>query len=390
MKRFKNFYIIIILFAIVLICCKKAYNPEVTTINGNYLVVEGLINTGADSTFIKLSRTVIIADKNTAKIETGATVTVESSTNQIYPLLEKLKTGVYGAAPLNLDNTKKYRLRIKTTKGATYLSDFVEAKMSPPIDSIGWTAEANGLQLYANTHDAANNTHYYRWEFAETWEFHSKFASSFMTDGKQVVPRNFITDNIHDCWGNSNSSSIVLGSSIKLTQDVIYRAPLTFVASESEKIGNKYSLLVRQYALTKEAFEFWQLLKKNTENLGSIFDAQPSQLTGNIHNIADQTEPVLGYIGAGTVTQKRIFVPRDQLPNWVTKYPYQCEEPDTVYFVNPITKQRDEDLLFQTRAKIPIDAVYTATGTLVGHTGSSYECSDCTIRGTNKRPAFWQ
>lgn len=390
MKRFKNFYVIIILFAIILICCKKAYNPEVTTINGNYLVVEGLINTGADSTFIKLSRSVILADKNTSKVETGAVVTVESSTNESYPLVEKLKTGVYGAPPLNLDNSKKYRVRIKTAKGVVYLSDFVEAKVSPKIDSISWSTDNGGLQLYANTHDAANNTHYYRWEYAETWEFTSKFASGFKADGKQIVPRNILTENIHDCWGNSNSSTIVLGSSIKLTQDVIYKAPLTFVTSESEKISHKYSLLVRQYALTKEAFEFWQLLKKNTENLGSIFDAQPSQLTGNIHNIANATEPVLGYIGAGTVEQKRILVPRDQLPNWVTKYPYSCEEPDTVYTINPVTKQRDEDLLFQTKAKIPISEVLSPTGAVLGHTGSSSECTDCTIRGTNKRPAFWQ
>ncbi|WP_316738073.1 DUF4249 domain-containing protein [Pedobacter aquatilis] len=379
MKIFKKLYIVFIL--LVLLCCKKAFNPNVTATNYNYLVVEGIINTGADSTFIRLSRTVLLDSKTTLKVESGATVTVESDASQVYRLVEK-PLGTYAAAPLNLDNTRKYRVRI-VTKGSTYLSDFVESKVSPQIDSLNYKVAETGLQIYANTHDASNKTRYYRWEYNETWQFNAKYFSAFKADGKGIVSRDMNTENIFSCWGNSISSSIVLGSSLKLVNDVIFQNPVTLVPSDSEKIGIKYSILVKQYALTKDAFEFWELLKKNTENLGSIFDAQPSQLTGNIRNISNAAEPVIGYISAGTVTQKRIYVTKDRLPNWRLTYPFSCSEPDTVF-------TKDGDMLFQSKVLIPLDQVANDSGVIIGHTGAGSGCSDCTIRGTNKKPAFWQ
>src|ERR1700739_4681324 len=89
--------------------CKKAYVPPVISSNNSYLVVEGLINTGADSTFIKLTRTVKLSDANTPKPELGAIVMVEGDNNSAYPLQEA-GNGVYSTASLNLPSSAKYRL----------------------------------------------------------------------------------------------------------------------------------------------------------------------------------------------------------------------------------------------------------------------------------------
>ena len=75
------------------------------------------------------------------------TVTVESDQNSIYPLTEKTP-GKYSAANLNLDITHQYRLRIKTPDNQQYLSDLVPVKITPPIDSIGFTIGNNGINIY--------------------------------------------------------------------------------------------------------------------------------------------------------------------------------------------------------------------------------------------------
>jgi hypothetical protein len=62
---------------------------------------------------------------------------------------------------------------------------------------------------------------------------------------------------------------------------------------------------LRQYALTKEGFEYYERLKKNTEQIGSIFDPQPSALSGNIHCITTPAELVLGFISASTISHKQ-------------------------------------------------------------------------------------
>jgi hypothetical protein len=385
MSKLRIIYLLTLTLAV--LSCRKPYQPPVTTVNNNILVVEGLINL-TDSTFIRLSRTVRLTDGVGSKAETGAILTIESDGNLVYPL-EEQREGTYVAPSLNLSTTLKYRLRIKTRAGSTYLSDFVEAKVTPPIDSVGFEVRDRGLQIYTNAHDDQKKTIYYRWDYFETWQFRSLYKSDFISDGKEVMPRNYETDDIYTCWAESKSSTIVLGSSAKLEKDVIHQNPLTLIPSDSEKISIKYSTLVKQYALTKEAFVFWENMKKNTESLGSIFDAQPSQLTGNIHNVDQAEEPVIGYISAGTVTERRVFVGKEQLPSWRTRYPYECGPPDSVYISAPITGRNEEDLFFDTFKLIPLTSFYKG-GRLAGHLGATRECADCTIRGTNKRPAFWQ
>ncbi|WP_316766376.1 DUF4249 domain-containing protein [Pedobacter frigiditerrae] len=377
--KWKTYLPIFALF-LLLSSCKENFNPVVASVNTNILVVEGIINTGADSTIINLSRTVLVSQKTTAKPETGATVTVESESNQVYPLPElSTKKGTYGSLPLNLDPNKKYRLRIRTTNGTVYLSDFVETKISPVIDVLGYDADVTkGLQIYVNTKDQADKTRYYRWEYEETWIFYAAYQSVLIWDGKNVVFRD-PANSIYQCWGNTKSSTIVLGSSVKLDKDVIFKQPIVLNPSTSEKFTERYSILVKQYALTKEAYDFWQNLKKNTESLGSIFDAQPSQLTGNIHNQTNPLEPVIGFISAGTIQKQRIYITKGELPGFNKPLNADCN----AAVVEPLTPF-DFPLYFQSGFTIPIS--FSGTGVLA----SGKECVDCTLRGTNKKPAFWQ
>jgi len=367
--------------------CEKLYNPPAIASPGSYLVVEGVINIGADSTNIKLSRTVKLSSTTTVNPEKGAVVMVVSDQNNNFPLVET-SAGNYTSPGLNLNNARKYRLSIKTTNGQQYLSDLVVASVTPPIDSIGFIVQSNGIQLYVNTHDPDNNTHYYRWAYAETWQFHSEYPSAWITNGKAIVPRT-PDQLVYSCFANDASSDIVLGSSAKLAQDVIYQNPLTSVASTSEKLETKYSILVHQYALTSDAYNFWTNLKKNTEQLGSIFDAEPSTINGNIHNTNNTAEPVLGYISACVVQSKRIFISNTQLPSvWLPVYPYQCGEGPYYYAIPPLV---GDNLIALNSTTIPTSAIIApGSPNITGFLGADIECVDCTIRGTKTPPGFWK
>jgi len=400
----RKYLILVIVVCVLFIKCTKPYNPKVITSAGNYLVVEGSINTGAgDSTVILLSRTVALNSLSTTNPELGATVTIQDNQNQSYPLTT-VGNGIYTSAALNLDNTRQYRLSITTKDDKTFLSDYVAAVSTPPVDSIGFTIvndkeQGAGLQIYVNTHDPNNNTHYYRWDYNQTWIFTAKYYSSYISNGTAVVPRT-TAQLVYQCWGNSLSTNIELGSSAKLTQDVIYQAPLVFIPSTSEEIENRYSILVKQYALSADAYNYFSILKQNTEELGSIFDAQPSQLTGNIHCTTDATLPVIGYISAGTIQQKRIYINNSQLPStWKATYPYDCQT-DTALFaytvyetgnVQPVINQVNEYL-------IPIPSPFTIISEIIpsigdtplGYSYTDPDCGDCSIRGTTTKPGFWQ
>jgi Domain of unknown function (DUF4249) len=395
MKRTKNIALITVATLIFMSACKQAYQPSIAAANSNYMVVEGVINTGPDSTIIKLSRTVNLSGKTSSNPELNAQVTVENDQNASYPLQE-IGNGKYGSPPLNLDNTRKYRLRIITSNAKEYVSDLESSKINPPIDSIGYVAQGNNLQIYVNTHDPNNNTRYYRWSYQETWQFHAKYFSMYITNGSTIVQRD-PSQQIYSCFAGSTSGTIILGSSAKLQQDVIYQDALTQIASSSEKIETKYSILVKQYALTADEFAFWQNLKKNTEQLGSIFDAQPSNLNGNVHSITNPSEQVIGYVGVTNVQQKRVFITHDKLPlTWGTTYPYDCQEDSSLYcrITPPSTTCRDEvqaNLIPLDAVAIPLAAIYKPNSlTVIGYTSTAVDCADCTLRGVTKAPDFWK
>ncbi len=373
--------------------CKKPYNPPAITGNGSYLVVEGVINSGADSTIIKLSKTVNIASKVTANPEPGAVVTVESDQGISFPLTETT-SGNYVSPGLNLDNSHSYRLDIRTSDNKQYQSDLVPLIVTPPIDSIGYNIVSLpevGIQIYANTHDPANKLKYYRWDYDEAWAFRAKYVSYYVSNGTTLVVRQ-PDQEVSVCYTNDVSSDIVLGSSAKLQQDVLYQSPIVFIASTSEKIESGYSILLRQYALTADAYNFWNNLRKNTEQLGSIFDAQPSQISGNIHCITNPAEPVIGYISVCTVSSKRVFISNAKLPAWVPTYPYDCSDYnikyDTVYtygynFYNDLVD--DPGTLLATG---PPPLPGNTLPPIINYT--QRYCADCTIRGTITPPPFWK
>jgi hypothetical protein len=299
--------------------CKRYYAPPMITANSNYLVVEGTIVAAGDSTIINLSRTVNLSNQTTNNPELNASVTVEGDQNVSYAI-PMTDSGKYTAAPLNLDNAHKYRLKIVTTNGETYTSDYEPVVTTPPLDTLGYDITGNGLNVYASTHDPSNNVRYYRWDYSETYIYISPLHSTFkyvknVYDSLESVPRK-PNEYIDTCYVPLNSNVVLLNSTAALSKSVINKAPITQVPKDSEKILHRYSIIVREYGLTPDAYNFWLNLSKNTDKIGTIFDAQPSEIATNIHCTSNPALPVVGYISVGTVSQKRIFIDRSQLPVW--------------------------------------------------------------------------
>jgi hypothetical protein len=308
--------------------CTQSYTPPATKGVNKYLVVDGLIIPGPDSTIFTLSNSANLSSPNGPTPEIGAQVLVEGSTGFSRQLPE-LGNGRYGTDSLPLDTSQQYRIDISTINGNHYLSDFVPLVQSPPIDSVSWKQLNDGVEIYVSSHDAQNLVKYYRWEFVETWEYHTNYDAIVIDSGGAIVDRD-PNEQDYNCWSSSNSSDIIIGSSVNLNQALIYEQPLTLIPTSSVKLSDNYSILVKQFGMTKDAYAFWQNLKTNTEELGTLFEPQPSEVAGNIHCTNNPSLPVLGYVSAGNSQDSRIFINNLQLNNW--GYFVTCT--DTTVFIS--------------------------------------------------------
>jgi hypothetical protein len=377
----------VLLFAIVLLMagCKEKFESPAPPVITGYLVVEGVVNNEGGTTNIRLSRTTGLNETGMV-YEAGAFVQLEGDNNSFFQLFEN-GFGNYTTDNLSLDTSLKYRLSIKTSNNEVYLSDFIKIKKNPPIDSISWERDDAGVHIFTNTHDPLNQTLYYQWEFQETWEFHSRYFSTLQY-ATGPPPNSQITgveprspdDKIFICWQYNSSSSILLGSSAKLSKDIIH-LPLLNIPPADIKLSVKYSILVKQYVWSKEGYGFLERMKKNTESVGSVFDAQPSELNGNIHCISNPKQPAIGFFNICTIQQKRTFISNAELPQW--KYFPACN--------GELEIENNADSIATKGAGL-MPTYPNKTGpfnSILTFYAADPVCVDCTLRGSNIKPTYW-
>ena len=361
--------------------CIDPYSPNVPEAAQSYLVVDGFLNSQG-STVIKLSRTLGLAASTTVPVEAKATVYIQDDAGTRYALVES-PAGTYTSPVQTLNPSRQYQLRITTAKNRTYASDLVPVKNTPPIDKLRWQPDGPGVQIYVSAHDASNNTRYYRWDYTETWQYTSAFQSNleYVKTSNTIRDR---TDDIYHCWRSQPSTTVRQSTTAKLSQDVVADFPLLLLPFD-ERLRIKYSILVQQYAQTQTEYDYWELLRKNTEAIGTINDPLPTQLTGNVHCLTDAAEVVLGYVGAHSMTQQRLFIDYYDLPKprpLIYNDSYSRCTIDTVLL-------KDATTLFKVGGYVPIVNLYNQAGFLFGYSVSGPECVDCRLRGTNVKPSFW-
>jgi len=369
--------------------CKEIYDPHIEAKTTGLLVVEGFINSGPGPTTIHLSRSSSLED-NTLKPEFSAQVNVEGDDGSSFTLFGN-GNGEYTNAQLTLNNGANYRLHLRTMDGREYVSDYTPVKYTPPIDSITWQGENDGVRLYANARDLQNGTKYYQWKYEETWEIHSAYHTSLIYIRDTIrtnaviglawrLPDQNADTSLCKCWNTVNSSSITLGSTEKLTSDIVY-LPVQYIEPHSEKLSVLYSINLRQYAISKDNYLFLQKMKKNTEQLGTIFDPQPSEISGNIHCLADPGEVVIGFIEVTQEQVKRIFISNSQVPGW--NYDPGCVETIIDNNLDSIAKHGSD--LYPT---LP-SGLDPFGGIAKFHATPDKNCMNCTFRGVSQKPAFW-
>lgn len=372
-----------VLLALVLLsACKDKYEPNLNNPDTGYLVLEGFINSGMGNTDIKLSRTVRLADSARIDFENNAVVTVEGDNNTSYPLYSS-GPGLYRATDLQLDAANLYRIHIFTQDGREYLSDYSKVVRTPAFDSIPYRREEDGVHIDLETHDPSNSTRYYTWEYSETWEILSRYIPSLkftyderrnITGVEYINPFGTPDYTRQRCWRTEGSTKIRSASTIKLASDQLIKE-LVFIENESWKLDVLYSVNVKMHGCTAPGFDFLQRMARNNEQVGSIFDAQPSELNSNLHSVTDPSEPVIGFVEVADLREQRIFISKADVGGW--DYRQTCEE---------ATVANVADDLKNFTSYAPLFYADPFGGTVKM---ASEICVYCTLRGGNIKPDFW-
>jgi hypothetical protein len=343
------------------------------------LVVEGLITDQPVSNKIKISMSLPLGTKSEAIPLSNCGVMIQDDLDNYYYLWER-EAGVYytDSTRFRGEVGRYYTLYIwvpRGTKSISYKSYPVEMKAVPPIDNVYFEKTViaepydkykgiNGCQIFLDTHDPENKCKFYRWDFAETWKLRLLFD----------VPNN-------TCYLSENSKDIFIESTAAFSEDRIKRRPVTYISNATDRLRFQYSILVNQYSLNEEEYNYWKKLKNLTVSVGGLHDVIPSSIASNIVCVDNPAEKVLGYFSVSAMSSKRIFI-EEKFEGIIDQYA-NCAT-DTLY------GGADEIVglgqIIWTLFDTPAVPFYSPRIRIFTETKG---CADCTVRGTTIKPLFW-
>ena len=396
---------IVAMFAVFTLC--TCIDPYVPNLKGYepLLVIDGLITDANTSYTVKLSKT--FQDQNAdPSMMPDATVFITDDAGNSTSLINS-GNGTYKTDSLAFRGIigRTYVLHVQAKGGEIYESEPCQMQPVGEIDSVYFakdqeivnngTETQDGIRIFLDSKEEIDNQ-YYRWAFEETWKFKvpSPKRYNYINDST-IVP---IADVKEYCWKSQESDAILLHSNSSGLAGTIKKQPVDFIpADQSDRLLIEYSILVKQYSITRKEYDFWNNLSQVDESGGDIFARQPFTITSNLHNINNSKERVLGYFQVSAVSERRKYIPFSEIVGLnLPYYHYPCEviqrDPNDYpsAFGPVMTWDQIYSIFSKTSDYYFVEPLYIpGTDKLQKLVFARPECANCELTGYSKKPDFW-
>jgi hypothetical protein len=399
-----------ILLAIVFIVCTciDPYTPKLKGYD-SLLTVDALITDANTSCIVKLTRTMQNQNEIPPAVSDAIVYLTDDAGNT--STLINAGRGIYKTESIEFSGIvgRTYVLHISADDGREYESDPCLMYPVPEIDSVYFekdqqitnngTKSLDGISIYLDS-KVGDNNQYYRWAYDETWKFRVPYPKKFdyVKGADPDVPGFVPVNDVKEfCWNSDLSNEILIRSIINGQAEKIKKQFIFFIPTEkSNRLLYQYSVLVKQYSISKNEYDFWDNLKQVNETGNDIFARQPYSVLSNLHSTTNPKERVLGFFQVSAVSQKRKNIVYDDVGYLgLPFYAYQCQ----VWYIDPSFYHSSPsptwDDVYQNMTFISgyafSEPLYDLTGKiLLKMVFTTHECADCEVTGSHTEPDFWK
>jgi hypothetical protein len=378
-----------------LVSCVEPFVAETETFV-SALVVEATITNELKQQEVVLSRTFVF-EENGPEPERNADVQIEDDMGTTYPLTE-INPGTYRSIQaFAAAQGRSYRLTIRTAAGHSYASAM--RPLTPVAEMEEVYAERTtiggneGMAIRVNTTSPSGQARNYRYEYEEVYKIIAPdwTPQRLETDPDpdncilQVVPRE---NEERVCYTTENSNTIILTDTNSFPEDRVNNFVVRFINRNNYIISHRYSILLRQYVLSPEAYTFFETLEQFSGSESLFSQTQPGFLASNISSLENPEEKVLGYFDVATVSEKRVFFNYNDFFAGEPLPPYAdaCRR-STPPLASPggcVLRRIVESNLVRYLADNPEPGPGEGPYVVVPRV-----CGDCTALGTIETPDFW-
>jgi len=188
----------------------------------------------------------------------------------------------------------------------TYHSEEVTIRPVAAIDSVYYSflPETNTVGVFVDTWDLPEKGDAYKW----SWKGYYKILTSL--PGPPLYPDTF--DCCVTCFMPVQGFDVNLMSDTYINGNKIERKQVAEIPMDDV---SDFLVEIEQQSLTEEAYEFWNKLLLQRQSKGGLFDPLPFNIPGNIYNINNRDEIILGFFTATAVAEKHVMVKRREFSN---------------------------------------------------------------------------
>lgn len=396
-KYWKYFFFLLIATS----CIEEFQIKDTKTYEGKQLVIQGRIASGGQSIFY-ISYSQPLGEENSQEEIPDASVKIVGDKGfQSDLAIYEMEYGYYTIDTKELSSNSHYAVQVDLD-GKTYQSDFLLLQETPEIEDLTYTESEEGVSLYLKSKENKNDSPYYMWSYEEDWENHAPINLATVPGiiypfyNFSIYERGSFTNGhnaYYYCWGHNTSTHINLYSTENLQKNKL-NVELFKIPLDDIRISYIYSLQVKLYSLSNEAYKYYRTLKDYTEESSGLFPIMPTEIKGNVTCISHPSIKVQGYVLASNVKTKRIFIYESEFKHIHSEYESYCkwENPDAsnkewlIYW--------DEMIREKGAMAVTTNGDYSHFGN-PDHWAESVlyhrECIDCrAVDGaTKKRPDFW-
>ena len=296
--------------------CIKSFDPQIDSNVKNKYVVSGRVTDMEGWQEVEVSKSSPIESPVYIPVP-GCQVKIHDNKGNLFSM-EEYKPGQYHVWMDQefLSPGNSYQVRVSTPDGEDLVSGFDTMPTGPPLDSVYYLIEdipttdpeisLKIMQFYIDLKADNDNSRYYKWDVEETWEYHAAYPAQYYYDGTihEIDPPDYSNK---VCWSNGLVKNIFTVSTMNLSQNAYNHYPLHSIDGHSSRLGILYSIFVRQLALSKDAFNYWEQLRLNSNEQGGLYEKQPLAIRGNLQDVSHPEKSVLGYFYAASESSRRYF-----------------------------------------------------------------------------------
>ncbi|MBO4754591.1 MAG: DUF4249 family protein [Bacteroidales bacterium] len=236
-------------------------------------------------------------------------------------------SGTYVVPVGQLDPSTEYWLEINWNDN-TYISKPQLPLPTPEIQDLKWEMSLDGQYVNIMVTPAPTDTkeQYYRWSYEETWEVHTPLVAfyEYVPEQDLILP---VNNYLNVGWAHANGRFSKLGSNENYQDGQINNLVVYQVHKDEDRFVYRYYTRVYQTAITREEYEYENLSRQLSYEMGGLFTPQPSALPTNIECKTANLQAI-GYIGVSlNTTSAHVYANRNAV-NHVDMRVVQMAEDD--------------------------------------------------------------